>query len=86
MNWENIQGIFKWVFLVFLAGFIGYFGKYLGQRLISRFSKKKAHKDELLPTDKRKAAIPPPMSNEKTLQKIEKKRLKQQQKASKKKS
>ena len=31
----------KWIVLVFLAGFVGYFGKYLGIKIISRF-----HKDE----------------------------------------
>jgi hypothetical protein len=31
----------KWIALVFMAGFVGYFGKYLGIKVSSRF-----HKDE----------------------------------------
>ena len=34
----------KWTALVFLAGFVGYFGKYIGIKIISRF-----HKDEAPP-------------------------------------
>ena len=44
----NIQGdnllleILKWVGIVFAAGFIGYFGRYLSMLLIERVRKKKA--------------------------------------------
>lgn len=31
--------ILKWVGIVFAAGFIGYFGRYLAQRIIARFRK-----------------------------------------------
>ena len=31
--------IVKWVFIVFAAGFIGFFGKYLGKAVISAFQK-----------------------------------------------
>ena len=31
----------KWALIVFIAGFIGYFGKYLGKILIARFHRKK---------------------------------------------
>ena len=31
----------KWVLIVFLAGFIGYFGKRLSQYLIEKFNRKK---------------------------------------------
>ena len=31
----------KWIALVFLAGFVGYFGKYLGIKIIARFQKDK---------------------------------------------
>ena len=43
----NIQGesllleILKWVGIVFVAGFIGYFGRYLGMLIIERMHKKK---------------------------------------------
>ncbi|MEE9399546.1 MAG: hypothetical protein V3V23_04690 [Dehalococcoidales bacterium] len=33
--------ILKWVGVVFVAGFIGYFGRYLSMRLIERMRKKK---------------------------------------------
>lgn len=33
--------IMKWVVLVFLAGFIGFFGKYLGRTVITLFQRKK---------------------------------------------
>jgi len=39
--------ILKWVALVFLAGFIGFFGKYLGRVVISIFEKK--HDDSPFP-------------------------------------
>jgi len=29
----------KWIALVFVAGFVGYFGKYLGIKIIARFQK-----------------------------------------------
>lgn len=32
--------ILKWIFIVFVAGFIGYFGKYLSKRIIARIHKK----------------------------------------------
>ena len=35
------QEILKWASLVFLAGFIGFFGKYLGRVVLSLFQKKK---------------------------------------------
>lgn len=31
------MGILKWTLVVFAAGFVGYFGKYLGKLLIERF-------------------------------------------------
>ena len=36
----------KWIALVFLAGFVGYFGKYLGIKIIARFKR-----DEVAQTD-----------------------------------
>lgn len=32
----DILSIAQWIFFVFVAGFIGYFGKYFGQRLIGK--------------------------------------------------
>lgn len=37
----SAQDILKWVALVFLAGFIGFFGKYLGKLVISLFQRKR---------------------------------------------
>lgn len=37
----SIAEIMKWVTLIFLAGFIGFFGKYLGRMVISLFEGKK---------------------------------------------
>jgi len=31
----------KWALIVFIAGFIGYFGKFLGKVLIARFHRRK---------------------------------------------
>jgi len=39
----------KWVALVFVAGFVGYFGKYLGIEIISFFSKKKGNPEKESP-------------------------------------
>jgi hypothetical protein len=36
--------VLKWVVLVFVAGFIGYFGKYLAKFLIGRVQKRKAER------------------------------------------
>ena len=38
----TFMGILKWVAVVFAAGFVGYFGKYLSKLLIERFRRKKA--------------------------------------------
>lgn len=38
------MGILKWVAVVFAAGFIGYFGKYLSRLLIERFHRRKAER------------------------------------------
>jgi hypothetical protein len=74
MKTATILTILKWVSLVFIAGFIGYFGKYLSKLIIARFSKKKENETKQSPTQ---AELD---------YKLEKKRLKQQQKTEKKKS
>lgn len=38
--------IMKWAALVFLAGFIGFFGKYLGRVVLSLFQKKPGQEPE----------------------------------------
>lgn len=48
---EIFNTVLKWVFIVFLAGFIGYFGKHLAKIIIFRFKKKeKEEKKELKAT------------------------------------
>ena len=77
MDQELILEIIKWVLIVFVAGFIGYFGKYLSKIIIAKFGKKKkqepqtiVHQYESPEKYKSKAEI------EKQKAKIEKKKLK----------
>ena len=77
MDWDTVILILKWVGLAFVAGLIGYFGKFLGQRIISRFSKNK---------EKTKINESPPtqsLPGEKLDYKLEKKRLKLEKKIKK---
>ena len=69
---ETILEILKWVAVVFLAGFIGYFGKYLGRIMVAKFRK----------NSKPDTTIPP--AERGINHKLEKKRLKQIQKIEKK--
>ena len=70
--------VLKWVALIFVAGFIGYFGKYLAQFLIGRFHKRTVERSPLArPTEDDK--------EEKSDYKAEKKRLKLEVKRQKKK-
>jgi hypothetical protein len=68
--------VLKWVALVFAAGFIGYFGRYLGKLLIQKFHRSKPEE------------TPTPQPIEKGASdydyKLEKKRLKLEKKRSKK--
>lgn len=41
---ESALEVFKWVGIVFAAGFIGYFGRYLAKRMIAKFRKDDAAK------------------------------------------
>ncbi len=84
MDNELILEIIKWVLIVFVAGFIGYFGKHLSKLILAKFSKKQ--KQETAKTiihqhespEKYKAKI------EKEKLKLEKKRLKALKKSKKK--
>ena len=79
MDWDNVISILKWIGLAFAAGLIGYFGKFLGQRIVARYSKNKdkVESKETPPTQS-------PLPNEKLDYKLEKKRLKQEKKRIKK--
>jgi hypothetical protein len=79
MDWDTVISILKWIGLVFAAGLVGYFGKYLGQKIIARFSKNKPGEN----IDKNKQTSAPP-GKEKQDHKLEKKRLKLEQKQLKK--
>ena len=77
----------KWIALVFVAGFVGYFGKYLGIKIIARFTKDegtKAGKPE-----KDQAVVPGGQQREeedKLKEKQDKEQLKQAKKLNKAKS
>jgi hypothetical protein len=69
--------VLKWIALVFVAGFIGYFGKYLAKFLIGRVHKRKAEGSLI--------AQPAEDKQDKSDYKHEKKRLKLEMKRQKKK-
>jgi hypothetical protein len=69
--------VLKWAALVFAAGFIGYFGKYLAKFLIGRVHKRKAERSPIArPAEDKKSTFD---------YKHEKKRLKLEMKRQKKK-
>ena len=80
MDNELIIKILTWVLIIFVAGFIGYFGRHLSKIIIAKFSKKKEpvqtiiHQHESPEKYKSKAEI------EKQRAKIEKKKLKLEKK------
>jgi hypothetical protein len=78
MDWETVISFLKWIGLAFVAGLIGYFGKFLGQRIIARFSKKRENAKSIELPDQ--SLLP----NNKLDYKLEKKRLKQEKKRIKK--
>lgn len=82
MDCETVISILKWVGLAFAARLIGYFGKFLGQRIITRFSKNKdnAGSKETPPSQ---SSLPNGKHGELDY-KLEKKRLKQEKKRTKK--
>ena len=80
---RQLTEILKWVGVVFAAGFISYFGRYLGILIIDRIRKKKS---EPLPTAEPTRETPAPQdtgSEPKNL-KLEKKRAKAEAKRAKK--
>ncbi|MFC2001940.1 hypothetical protein ACFLUZ_05515, partial [Chloroflexota bacterium] len=75
--------ILKWVGIVFVAGFVGYFGRYLGMLLIE-----KMHRRKLAPAVTTESAKETPVSRDAALEasrlKLEKKRAKAEAKRAKK--
>ena len=80
---DQVIEALKWVGIVFIAGFIGYFGRYLGMVIIERLHKKKKEQPSITESPEKistgKENVP-----EKEALKVEKKRLKAAQKAGKK--
>ncbi len=74
---EPVAGALKWVSVVLIAGFIGYFGKYLAMIIIKRIRKEKPETNVVIKTESDEA--------EKLTYKLEKKRLKLEEKKLKKK-
>ncbi len=88
----QISEILKWIGIVFMAGFIGYFGRYLSMIIIERLRKKKPEPSHAEPSPIGEIAKETPTGetvateSEKAEQdrlKLEKKRLKAQKKTEK---
>jgi hypothetical protein len=82
---EQVIEALKWVGIVFLAGFIGYFGRHLSMILIERFRRKKADRPSEVKTIQEQPSDIA-ADHEKDRLKLEKKRIKAQKKADKKSS
>lgn len=74
--------VLKWVGIVFVAGFIGYFGRYLSMLLIERMRRKKAQTQNTEPT--RETPVSQETRLEESRLKIEKKKAKAEVKRAKK--
>lgn len=82
---DTIAEILTWAALVFAAGFIGFFGKYLGRLILDRFRRKKSSGgQEAAPRAPVPQASPAPFREGKLARKIEKNRLKAEKKQAKK--
>jgi hypothetical protein len=78
---DTMSEALKWAFLVFAAGFIGFFGKYLGKIIMTRFHKDNGPEG----ADAHPPSPEPALSrDEKQLKKAEKNRLKGEKKLAKK--
>ncbi|MFC1691440.1 hypothetical protein ACFL0W_04640 [Nanoarchaeota archaeon] len=71
MEQETLVSILKWIFIIFIAGFIGYFGKHLSKWIIAKFSKQKP---SAKPHRKTKAEMQHDLEKKKL--KLEKKKIK----------
>ena len=77
----------KWVAVIFVAGFIGFFGKYLGKVVLSRFQKEEEPEARTGLPAPGEQAVPETSADEgKLLKKMEKGRLKLEKKLAKKSS
>lgn len=73
MDPELVQQILFWAAVIFVAGFIGYFGKYLSKLILGKIHKKGPH-------GPKKGETTQPMSKEDYKYKIEKQKLKLEKK------
>ena len=80
---EQVIEAFKWVGIVFLAGFIGYFGRHLSKMLIERLRRKKPDTSSEAKI-KQEQPLDISADHEKDRLKLEKKRIKAQKKSDKK--
>ena len=76
--------VLKWIGIVFSAGFIGYFGRFLSMMIIERFQKKKEPKPTSQPDEKQPSAATDNIDIDKDKLKLEKKKLKLEKKRDKK--
>jgi hypothetical protein len=76
--------VLKWIGIVFAAGFIGYFGRYLSMMIIDRIQKKKDLKRTPPPEEKQTTTIVESDDADKDRLKLEKKKLKLEKKRTKK--
>ena len=81
---DQILEILKWIGIVFIAGFIGYFGRYLSMMIIDRIQRKKRAETTSAPPGEKIVTVATSSETDIAQQKIEKKRLKAEQKRAKK--
>ena len=80
---NQLLEVLKWIGIVFVAGLIGYFGRYLGMLIIERVHKRKSELSQVVEVRKEIPVSEALSSDEKEL-KLEKKRLKLEKKRAKK--
>ncbi|UCD03090.1 MAG: hypothetical protein JSV63_00430 [Candidatus Aenigmatarchaeota archaeon] len=73
--------VLKWAAVIFIIGFIGYFGRYLSELIIARLKRKKPGKQKTAPEKPAKQDMGYEL--EKKRLKLEKKRLKLEKKKAK---
>ena len=83
LNNNLLTEILKWIGLVFAAGFVGYFGRYIAMRIIER-TNKKPDDTKALPGTKAEEPHEIKSNNEKENIKLSKKQAKSEQKRKKK--
>lgn len=80
---DQLMEVLKWIGIAFIAGLIGYFGRYLGMLIIARLHKRKPELSDAAEVKKEMPVSEAEEPDEKKL-KLEKKRLKLEKKKAKK--